>query len=77
MAKSLEQRMMKYFSKLNDAEKKSVIHMLKILLANEEEKINESLHSMNYNKEIDEAIARVESGNFYSHEEVVRMSKKW
>jgi hypothetical protein len=30
-----------------------------------------------YNREIDEAVTRVENGEFFSHEEVVRMSKEW
>jgi len=30
-----------------------------------------------YNKEIDEAIARVEARDFYSQEEVERMAKEW
>jgi predicted transcriptional regulator len=30
-----------------------------------------------YNKEIDEAIAEVEKGEFYTQEEVEKMSKKW
>ena len=30
-----------------------------------------------YNKEIDEAIAEVEKGEFYTQEEVEKMAKKW
>ena len=30
-----------------------------------------------YNKEIDEAVARVEAGEFYTQEEVEQMSKEW
>jgi hypothetical protein len=30
-----------------------------------------------HNKEIDEAIARVEAGEYYTHEEVERMAKEW
>jgi hypothetical protein len=30
-----------------------------------------------YNKEIDEAIARVEAGNYTSHDDVKEMSKDW
>jgi len=30
-----------------------------------------------YNKEVDEAIARVEAGEYYTHEEVERMAKEW
>lgn len=30
-----------------------------------------------YNKEIDEANARVQAGEYYTHEEIVRMAKDW
>ena len=30
-----------------------------------------------YNKEIDEAISEVESGDFYTQEEVEKMAKEW
>ena len=30
-----------------------------------------------YNKELDEADARIDKGEFYTNEEVVEMSKKW
>lgn len=30
-----------------------------------------------YNKEIDEAMEEIKRGEFYTHEEVVKMSKSW
>ena len=30
-----------------------------------------------YNKEIDEAMKRIKAGKFYTHEQVVELSKKW
>ena len=30
-----------------------------------------------YNKEIDEAMEEINRGEFYTHEEVVKMSKNW
>jgi predicted transcriptional regulator len=38
---------------------------------------SESITIVEYNKEIDEAIARVEAGEFYSHEDVIKMAKDW
>jgi len=42
-----------------------------------EEKILERDTIEQYNKEIDEAISEVEKGEFYTQEEVEKMSKKW
>jgi len=36
-----------------------------------------SITTEQYNKEIDEAIARVEAGRFYTHDEVAQMAKHW
>jgi hypothetical protein len=30
-----------------------------------------------YNKEIDEAMKEIDAGEFYTHEEVIEMAKKW
>jgi hypothetical protein len=30
-----------------------------------------------YNKELDEAMARMDAGEFYTHEQVIEMSKSW
>jgi parvulin-like peptidyl-prolyl isomerase len=48
-----------------------------ILQLDEAEKKAPQISVEQYNKEIDEAIARVEAGEFYKQEEVERMSKQW
>ena len=76
MAKALEQELFQYFLQLDEAEKKSVLQMLKTFVKGREVKISRVTIEQ-YNKEIDEAIARVESGEFYTHEEAERMAKEW
>ncbi len=76
MAKALEHELLKYILQLDDAEKKSVLQMLKTFVKGREKKVSR-ISVEQYNKEIDEAIARVEAGEFYTHDEVVRMSKEW
>jgi hypothetical protein len=46
------------------------------LLENEMQ-IGERISISQYNKEIDAAMEEVKLGEVYSHEEVVKMSKKW
>ena len=76
MANTLEQELFRYILQLDEAEKKSVLQMLKTFLKGR--KMNISLISIEqYNKEIDEAIARVEAGEYYTQEEVERMAKEW
>jgi hypothetical protein len=76
MAKALERELLQYIFQLDEAEKKSVLQMLKTFLKGREKSLPR-ISIEQYNKEIDEAIARVEAGEYYSHEEVERMAKEW
>jgi len=76
MASVLERELVYYIHQLDDAEKKSVLQMLKTFIKGRGNNIA-PISIEQYNKEIDEAIARVEAGEFYSHEEAERMAKDW
>ena len=76
MAKALERELLQYILQLDEAEKKSVLQMLKTFLKGREKKLPR-ISIEQYNKEIDEAIARVEAGEYYTHEEVERIAKDW
>ncbi len=71
MAKALDQELYQYILQLDEAEKKSVLQMLKTFISGRAKTSRVSIEQ--YNREIDEAIARVEAGQFHTHEEV----KKW
>jgi hypothetical protein len=78
MGQALEQEMHNYFIQLNEAEKKSVILMLRTFLKGRSTVSSEQNFDVEqYNKEIDEAIARVEAGEFHTHQEVEKMAKDW
>ena len=72
---AIDKEMYDYFMHLNEAEKKSVVQMIKTFLQSRKE--FERISIERYNKEIEEAEAEVERGESYSHEEVVKMSKQW
>lgn len=76
MASILEKELFGYILQLDEAEKKSVLQMLKTFLKSRNKKISR-ISIEQYNKEIDDAIARVEAGEFYTQEEVEKMSKEW
>ena len=76
MSKAFEQELYQYILQLDEAEKKSVLQMLKTFLKGREKKLPR-ISVEQYNKEIDEAIARVEAGEYYTHEEVEQMAKEW
>ena len=67
--------MLDYFNQLNKAEQKSILQMLKTFLNNRKEGINApSLEE--YTKELEQADAEIEAGDFVLHEDVVKYFSK-
>lgn len=76
MATTLDRELLQYIIQLDEEEKKSVLQMLKTILKGRETAVSPA-NIEQYNKEIDEAIARVEAGGYYTQEEVEQMAKRW
>ena len=76
MPNALEKEWFSYFAQLNEAEKKSVLLMLKTFLHRRNGDAGR-ISIEQYNKEIDEALEEVERGEFYTQAEVEKMSKDW
>ncbi len=74
-APSLETEFNKYWLMLTSVEKESLLTVAKNYVHLKDE--NGQVNIEQYNKEIDEAVARVEAGEFYTQEEVEQMSKEW
>ena len=76
MAKALDNEMYNYFTQLNDAEKKSVIQMLKTFIKG---RLGNSgrISIEQYNQELQEAEGEYEKGEYTTHEEFVKQIKKW
>lgn len=71
-ATPLDKELMQYWSGLTVVQQESVLRVIKEMVHPE---LGVSIEQ--YNREIDEATARVEAGQFTSHEDVVKMSKDW
>ena len=69
MANVSEQEWHDYFLQLNEMEKKSVVLMLKAFLQQRNQD-TDRISLEQYNKEIDEALAEVEAGNYITQEEM-------
>lgn len=76
MGKALEQEMHEYFMRLSDAEKKSVLQMLKTFLKGRKEKTVPQTQE-EYNRELDEAMARVREGKFTTLSALEKEMKTW
>ena len=76
MANTIDQELYHYILQLNEAEKKSVLQMLKTFLQGRNQN-PERISLEQYNKEIEEAEAEFEKGEYITHEELVKQIKQW
>lgn len=76
MASAIDQEMSNYFKQLNDAEKQSVVQMLKTFLKGRKNQ-TEYISVQQYNKEIDEAMERVNKGEFTTFEDLEKEMQSW
>jgi len=76
MAKALDQEMYNYFVQLNEAEKKSVIQMLKTFIKSRKDDFKpQTLEE--YNREIDQAMERIDRGEFTTLEGLEKEMQSW
>ena len=69
------QELITYFNQLNTAEQQTVLQMLKTFLSNRKEGFGkQSLED--YTKELEQADAEIEAGDFVLHEDVVKYFSK-
>ena len=72
---TLDQNFMELWTKLNDMEKESLVNVAKNYIHLKDEQGRISIEQ--YNQELDEAMKRMDEGEFYTHEQVVSLSKNW
>jgi|HubBroStandDraft_2_1064218.scaffolds.fasta_scaffold2289448_1 hypothetical protein len=76
MANALDREMYAYFMQLNDAEKKSVVELLKTFMK-DRKKQSDHITIEQYNKELDEAMDRVGRGEYTTFEDLEKEMKSW
>lgn len=75
MAQILDKELNKYWELLDTSQKKSIIGMIKSFLQPAEN--NSRISITKYNKEIQEAMMRIDAGKFISQEDLEIESEKW
>jgi phosphatidylinositol kinase/protein kinase (PI-3 family) len=76
MANVLETEWYKYFELLNEAEKKSILSLLKTFLHQRtEDSAGNTIEQ--YNDEINESLAEVAKGNYITQEEMEKRAAGW
>ncbi|WP_025143666.1 hypothetical protein [Pedobacter jeongneungensis] len=75
MATILESEMLNYFTQLDDAEKTSVVRMLKAFINGKKENSNVTIEE--YNNELLAGENEFKSGKYISHDELLNEIKSW
>jgi predicted transcriptional regulator len=76
MPQTTDQQLQYYLAQLNEAEKKSLLQMLQTFLTGRKETV-ERISIEQYNREIEEAEAEYDRGEYITHEEMVKRLKQW
>ncbi len=74
MTGSVERQLNSYIHQLNAAQKKSLLGFIKTIFPSKEEEETYTIEQ--YNKELDDAEAEIERGEFFTNEEVFAITKK-
>ena len=74
MINAIDKELQTYIQLLDLKQKKSLLSVIKSYLQPAEKR---TMSIEEYNRELDESEAEIDRGEFYSHEEVVKMSKNW
>ncbi|WP_426325247.1 hypothetical protein [Pedobacter sp. R-06] len=75
MATILESEMLNYFTQLDDAEKSSVVNMLKAFIKGKRKSANVSIEQ--YNTELLAAEIEFKNGNYITHDQLLNEIKSW
>jgi hypothetical protein len=72
----IDQQMVECFMQLNQAEKKSVVQLIKTFLKNRTDAPGR-ISIEQYNRELDEAEKQIEAGNFITQEDLEKEMETW
>jgi hypothetical protein len=77
-AKAIDREILQYLPLLGDQEKKSLLGVIRSFLSLKTKTDPEdSVFLDEYNKELDEAMARIDNGSFFTQDEVERLAAEW
>ena len=77
MAQSaIEKELMQYVARMDDLQKKSLLDMIKVFIKPEYQDAG-VVSVAEYNKELEEAEAEYERGEFITHEQLLQQVKQW
>ncbi len=76
MASILDKELLQYFMRLDEPQRRSLLEMMKSFLKTGSESLT-PVSIEQYNRELDEAMQRIEKGDFTSLEELEKEMRSW
>ncbi|MDQ2752899.1 MAG: hypothetical protein M3R72_07735 [Bacteroidota bacterium] len=75
LAISIDEELKDCIAQLDVSQKKSILELIKSFVKKEEETKPQTIEA--YNIELEEAVKRIDAGEYYTHDEVKEMAKNW
>lgn len=75
--KTIDSKIVGYLPLLGEGEKKSLLGIIKAFLTLRQPNQGERVSIEQYNKELDEALARIKSGKYHTQEEAEAEINEW
>lgn len=72
---SIDEELKDCIAQLDLSQKKSILELIKSFVKTDEEMQPQTIEE--YNRELEEAVKRIEAGEYYTHDEVKEMAKHW
>ena len=76
-AKTIDSEIVSYLPLLGDGEKRSLLGIIEAFLKLKQPDHGERVSMEQYNAELDEALARIKSGKYHTHEEAEAEINEW
>jgi hypothetical protein len=76
MSKAIDREMFAYFMQLNDAEKQSVVELLKTFMKSRKGQ-SDRIPIEQYNKDIDDAMEQASKGEYTTFEDLEKEMQSW
>jgi len=76
MTNAIDQEMLNYFTQLNEAEKKTIVELLKAFVERRKNTLSH-ITIKRYNKELDEAMGRVNKNEYTTFEDLEKEMRSW
>lgn len=77
MINALDRELVQYFTKLSDLQKQSLLAMMKSFLNQDDEFIRDHTSKEQYNIEFNEAMGRIDRGEFTMLDELEKEMESW